>query len=50
MKKIVALFAVSTFLLACSSTDKVTEKKETKEIEKTETPKPDRDSRGYYLK
>lgn len=52
MKKIAILFAVSTLMLACSSSQNtVTETPEkTKEVEKTGNSNPDRDSRGYYLK
>ncbi len=52
MKKIVALLVVSILLIACSSTEKVTteEVDKTKEVKKTITPSPERDSRGYYLK
>lgn len=52
MKKIIALLAISTILFACSNTEKVTTEaaEKTKEVEKTTTPSPERDSRGYYLK
>lgn len=52
MKKILALLAISTLLFACSNTEKATTEatEKTKEVEKTTTPNPDRDSRGYYLK